>query len=116
MAEALDAMCQLCHVKLRPQMYVDLKRNDQHRAVPVVQPDPLLRAAGPRGPSSAVTEGAATLHIHIDGASRGQPRRGRLRRPRHRRDRATSAPGLYGYLGRATNNVAEYQALIHALR
>jgi ribonuclease HI len=23
---------------------------------------------------------------------------------------------LYGYLGRATNNVAEYQALIHALR
>ncbi len=32
------------------------------------------------------------LHIHIDGA------------------------GLYGYLGRATNNVAEYQALLHALR
>jgi ribonuclease HI len=23
---------------------------------------------------------------------------------------------LYGYLGRATNNVAEYQALLHALR
>ncbi len=27
-AEARDAMCQLCHVKLRPQMYVDLKRNE----------------------------------------------------------------------------------------
>jgi len=27
-AEARDGMCQLCHVKLRPQMYVDLKRND----------------------------------------------------------------------------------------
>ena len=24
--------------------------------------------------------------------------------------------GLYGYLGRATNNVAEYQALLHGLR
>jgi uncharacterized protein len=28
-AEARDGMCQLCHVKLRPQMYVDLKRNEQ---------------------------------------------------------------------------------------
>lgn len=28
-AEARDGMCQLCHVKLRLQMYVELKRNDQ---------------------------------------------------------------------------------------
>ncbi len=27
-AEARDGMCQLCHVKLRPQMYVDLKKNE----------------------------------------------------------------------------------------
>jgi uncharacterized protein len=27
-AEARDDMCQLCHVKLRPQLYVDLKRNE----------------------------------------------------------------------------------------
>jgi predicted nucleic acid-binding Zn-ribbon protein len=27
-AEARDEMCQLCHMKLRPQMYVDVKRND----------------------------------------------------------------------------------------
>jgi predicted nucleic acid-binding Zn-ribbon protein len=27
-AEARDEMCQLCHVKLRPQMYMDIKRND----------------------------------------------------------------------------------------
>jgi len=27
-AEARDGMCQLCHVRLRLQMYVDLKRND----------------------------------------------------------------------------------------
>lgn len=28
-AAARDGTCQLCHMKLRPQMYVDLKRNDQ---------------------------------------------------------------------------------------
>ena len=27
-AEARDGMCQVCHLKLRPQMYVDLKRNE----------------------------------------------------------------------------------------
>jgi predicted nucleic acid-binding Zn-ribbon protein len=27
-AEARDGMCQLCRVKLRPQMFVDLKRNE----------------------------------------------------------------------------------------
>jgi predicted nucleic acid-binding Zn-ribbon protein len=27
-AEARDGMCQLCHVKLRPQMYVDVKKNE----------------------------------------------------------------------------------------
>jgi predicted nucleic acid-binding Zn-ribbon protein len=28
-AEARDAMCQLCHMVLRPQMFVDLKRNEE---------------------------------------------------------------------------------------
>jgi uncharacterized protein len=28
LAEARDEMCQACHVKLRPQMYVDIRRND----------------------------------------------------------------------------------------
>jgi hypothetical protein len=28
-AEARDGTCEACHVKLRPQMYVDLKRNEQ---------------------------------------------------------------------------------------
>jgi len=52
-AEAKDAMCLLCHVKLRPQMYLDLKRNEQivqcpacsrilfyEPPVPVVAPQP----------------------------------------------------------------------------
>jgi predicted nucleic acid-binding Zn-ribbon protein len=28
-AEARDGMCQVCHLKLRPQMYVDIKRNEE---------------------------------------------------------------------------------------
>ena len=77
-----------------------------------MQPHPLLRAARPRDRSRALT---GSLRIHIDGASRGNPG-----------DAAfgiyvTTPEGvpvaeLYGYLGRASNNVAEYQALIHALR
>jgi len=55
------------------------------------------------------------LDIYIDGASRGNPGEAGFG------VYVTSADGtlraeLYGYLGRATNNVAEYQALLHALR
>jgi len=59
--------------------------------------------------------GQETLLIHIDGASRGNPGEagfGIHVTDTHGRERAA----LYGYLGRASNNVAEYQALIHALR
>ena len=61
----------------------------------------------PRGPD--------VLHIHIDGASRGNP--GEAGFGIHvATAEGTPVAELYGYLGRATNNVAEYQALIHALR
>jgi ribonuclease HI len=58
---------------------------------------------------------AETLRLHVDGASRGNP--GEAGFGVH----VTGTDGrevasLYGYLGRATNNVAEYQALLHALR
>ncbi len=55
------------------------------------------------------------LRLHVDGASRGNP--GEAGFGIH----VTTLDGvpvasLYGYLGHATNNVAEYQALLHALR
>jgi probable phosphoglycerate mutase len=62
-----------------------------------------------------VTAETEILHIHIDGGSRGNPGDagfGVHVATADGRERA----GLYGYLGRATNNVAEYQALLHALR
>lgn len=55
------------------------------------------------------------LHIHIDGASRGNPGEAGFGVYVSRPD-GTEVAGLYGYLGRASNNVAEYQALLHALR
>lgn len=58
---------------------------------------------------------AETLHIHIDGASRGNPGEAGFGVHVTRAD-GTAVAELYGYLGRATNNVAEYQALLHALR
>ena len=55
------------------------------------------------------------LQIHIDGASRGNPGEAAFGVYVAAPEGSTLAE-LYGYLGRATNNVAEYQALIHALR
>jgi ribonuclease HI len=57
----------------------------------------------------------AALKIHIDGASRGNPgEAGFGISVADENDRPVAE--LYGYLGRASNNVAEYQALLHALR
>src|SRR5207248_4852399 len=85
----------------------------RNHGVPRLQSHPVLRAAGARG--RAGEPGLNTLNIHIDGASRGNPGEagfGVFVADEHERPVAE----LYGYLGRATNNVAEYQALLHALR
>jgi ribonuclease HI len=81
-----------------------------------VQPHSLLRAAGPGGGpgESGLTSGDA-FQIHIDGASRGNPGEAAFGVFVADESGQTVAE-LYGYLGRATNNVAEYQALLHALR
>jgi ribonuclease HI len=58
---------------------------------------------------------ADLLRIFIDGASRGNPGEASFGVfVADEEDRPVAE--LYGYLGRATNNVAEYQALLHALR
>jgi probable phosphoglycerate mutase len=61
--------------------------------------------AAPRGP----------LIVHIDGGSRGNP--GDAAFGVHVADsEGKRVAELYGFLGRATNNVAEYEALLHALQ
>jgi ribonuclease HI len=57
----------------------------------------------------------AELRLHVDGASRGNP--GEAGFGVHvADDEGNEVAALYGYLGRATNNVAEYEALLHGLR
>ena len=81
--------------------------------MPRLQPDPLFRAAAAgQQPDPLKPE---TLRIHIDGASRGNPGEAGFGVSVEGEDGAPRAE-LYGYLGRASNNVAEYQALLHALR
>ena len=105
-------MCQLCHMKLRP---ADVRRPEAQRRRSSSAP----RAAGSsttslRCPSSRRSRDrgrpAAPPHPHRR-RQPGQPRRRGLRRPRHDARTARAVAELYGYLGRATNNVAEYQAL-----
>jgi ribonuclease HI len=58
---------------------------------------------------------ASPILIYIDGASRGNP--GEAGFGIHVTDaKGELRAALYGYLGKASNNVAEYQALLHALR
>jgi len=55
------------------------------------------------------------LRLHVDGASRGNP--GEAGFGIHVTDpQGGEVASLFGYLGKATNNVAEYQALLHGLR
>jgi ribonuclease HI len=62
-----------------------------------------------------VTGPAGLLQIHIDGGSRGNP--GPAGYGVYVQDATgTEVAGLYGFLGVATNNVAEYQGLIQGLR
>lgn len=58
--------------------------------------------------------GSADVTIHIDGGSRGNP--GPAGFGVYVEASDGSVTELYGFIGRATNNVAEYQALLHALR
>jgi uncharacterized protein len=53
-AEARDDMCQQCHVKLRPQMYMELKRNDSIVQCPscmrILYFEPPVPVVAPPGP------------------------------------------------------------------
>lgn len=58
---------------------------------------------------------SAAFRLHVDGASRGNPGEAGFG-VYVTAENGSEVASLYGYLGRATNNVAEYQALLHGLR
>ena len=49
-AEARDGICTICHVRLRPQVFNTVRRNDPDHAVRQLQPDPLTSCPRPRSP------------------------------------------------------------------
>ena len=57
----------------------------------------------------------SSLRLHVDGASRGNPGEAGFGVHVTAPD-GSAVASFYGYLGKATNNVAEYQALLHGLR
>ncbi len=120
-----DGLCSVCHVRLRPAVFQQVRHNDTHRAVRQLPADPLLRAAaaargtpdrpdfvnqlslfGPAGGRSAIA--------HIDGGSRGNP--GPAGYGVHIEQDDGTIVELKESLGVATNNVAEYSGLLAALR
>lgn len=58
---------------------------------------------------------SAAFRLHVDGASRGNPGEAGFG-VYVTAENGSEVASLYGYLGKATNNVAEYQALLHGLR
>ncbi len=60
-------------------------------------------------------DAADALHVHVDGACRGNPGEAGFGLYVTTESGAEIA-SLYGYLGQATNNIAEYQGLIHGLK
>ena len=114
-AEARDGLCTVCHVRLRPQMFNEVRRNDG-----LHQCDSCTRILVFRPGRGAWRRGSAFLTssmivAYIDGGARGNPG------PAGYGVRIQSADGaildeLHGALGIATNNVAEYNGLLAALR
>jgi ribonuclease HI len=57
-----------------------------------------------------------TLVIHTDGASRGNPGKAGIGVVIYNKDKSETIKQVYKYLGTATNNVAEYTALLTGLK
>jgi predicted nucleic acid-binding Zn-ribbon protein/ribonuclease HI len=109
-AEAKDGICTICHVRLRPQVFNEIRRNDAIRQCDSCQR--ILYSWFPR--------------------RRRSPRNRLDHRVHRRRGSRQSGPAgygvhivdadgcvldeLHGGLGVATNNVAEYNGLLAALR
>ena len=104
-ARVVSSSCSACHVKVRPAAMQSLKAGREIIYCDSCKPDPLLRSPTTR----------EWFRASIDGAARGNPGR---RAPASSSNRTTSGPAeeYFEALGKATNNVAEYRALLLALR
>ena len=70
-AEASDGSCTVCHVRLRPQMFNEVRRSDNHHPVRELPADPLLRARRRRDPGVVITPAVGELRRARDWTRRG---------------------------------------------
>ena len=80
-----DGLCSVCHVRLRPQVFQQVRAERQHHPVRQLPAHPLLRAAAAADrtapsshrsvnqPSLFGTPGGGAATANIDGGSRGNP-------------------------------------------
>ena len=116
-AEARGGICTICHVRLRPQVFNTVLRNEQiiqcdhcNRILYFSQPRPRRAAADNLSPQPDLMEVVA----YIDGGARGNPGPAgygvRIEQPD-----GTLVEEFWESIGVATNNVAEYRGLLAAL-
>ena len=97
-AEARDGICTICHVRLRPQVFNTVRRNERDHPVRQLQPHPVLRARRrPRPPAAQPSRPlqarrAEVVVVHRRRRAR-QSRAGRLRRA-HRAARRHAGRGV----------------------
>ena len=119
-SEARDGMCTICHVRLRPQVFNEVRRNDSIIQCDSCRRIPLLcrrKRAGFVGRPSGVSAPLSPLSIvaYIDGGARGNPGPAGYG-VRVENEHGELIEEFHGFLGSATNNIAEYNGLLAALR
>ena len=118
MAEAREGLCTVCHVRLRPQIFNEVRRNDG-----IIQCDSCTRilyfvpvARQPTGCRSAPERTRAPSMIPRTSTVAPAAIRARLATASTSKlPDGTLIEELFGALGIATNNVAEYNGLLAAL-
>ena len=110
---AKDERCSQCQVRLRPQVFVQVRLNSG-----IVQCDSCQRilyfVPPPAAPAQPAAPATGMITAYIDGGSRGNPGPAGYGVQIVGDDGAVVAE-LYGSLAHATNNVAEYHGLLAAL-
>ena len=126
MSEARDGHCTQCHVRLRPQVYNEVRRNERSSSARAARASctsfqspapPMLRphASAPPKPTEPDRRTNVIRRLHRRRRP-GQSRTCRLRCAHRSTRTARCIDELHGALGIATNNVAEYNGLLAALR
>ena len=112
-AEAKNGLCTICHVRLRPQVFNEIRRNES-----IIQCDScrrILYFAGNTEAPAPVSQVLMAIVAYIDGGARGNPGPAGYG-VRIEDEHGALINEFNGFLGTSTNNVAEYNGLLAALK